>query len=320
MKSGSPATAFPMALLVKSARFEAPNIVSYDLRNPNGGELPPFAAGAHIDLALPNGMTRSYSLINSQTERHRFVVAVQNDRASRGGSRWIHANLRPGNMITVSGLRNNFALNENAERSIFIAGGIGITPILNMSNRLTSIGRRWELYYCCRTPGGTPFLDCFGDNAKLNFDGEPGGRLLDIQVVVDSAPPDADLYCCGPTPMLAAFEAATADLPEKRVHVEYFKPKEETREVSGGFTVVLARQARQFFVPSGQSILQTLLDAGIEAPHSCTEGVCGTCQVTVLDGIPDHRDVILTRDQHASNRTMLICRSGAKNSRLVLDI
>jgi vanillate O-demethylase ferredoxin subunit len=304
---------------IRAVSWEAPDILSYELRPLAGGELPPFTAGAHIDLTLPNRLVRSYSLVNSQKERHRYLIAVQKDRASRGGSRWVHENLRAGDVLTIAPPANNFALDEGAERSLFIAGGIGITPIMSMVARLSEIGRPWELVYCARTRAGAAFVEALEGKARFNFDEEPGGRMLDIAAVVAAAPANAHLYCCGPTPMLAAFEAATAALPRQRVHVEYFTAK-EAAATEGGFKVILARSGREFQVPEGKSILQTLLDAGLDIAHSCTEGVCGTCETKVLAGIPDHRDIILTEDERAGNQTMMICCSGSKTAELVLDL
>jgi vanillate O-demethylase ferredoxin subunit len=310
----------PLKLIVKAATWEAPDIHTYDLRAPEGGELPAFTAGAHIDLTLPNGLIRSYSLTNPQSDRHRYVIGVQKDRATRGGSKWVHENLRPGVALTVNGPRNNFALNEAAEKTLFIAGGIGVTPMVSMTQRLTELGRDWELIYCARKRATTAFLDVLkGPRVRLNFDEEPGGRMLDIAAAVKAAPADAHLYCCGPLPMLAAFEAATAGLPRERVHVEYFSAKEPPA-VGGGFKVVLAKSGREFTVPPGKTILDTLLDAGLDIPYSCMEGVCGTCETRVLEGVPDHRDLILTEEEHAAGKTMMICCSGAKSEKLVLDL
>ena len=310
-----------LRLLIESVTWEAPNILSYELRPLEGGELPAFTAGAHIDLTLPNGLVRSYSLVNPQAERHRYVIAVQKDRSSRGGSKWLHENLRAGDTITVNGPRNNFALNESAEKSIFIAGGIGITPILSMIARLTSIGRDWGLVYCSRMRSGTPFLESLEKQSRVrfNFDEEPGGKMLDIAAVVKAAPANGQLYCCGPLPMLEAFEQATKDLARDRVHLEYFAAK-ESPAVEGGFNVVLAKSGREFTVPPGKTILDTLRDNGLDIPYSCTEGICGTCETKVLEGVPDHRDLILTESERASNKTMLICCSGSKSGKLVLDL
>jgi vanillate O-demethylase ferredoxin subunit len=309
----------PLQLRVKSATWEAPNIHTYDLRPLGSGELPPFTAGAHIDLSLPNGLIRSYSLVNSQSERHRYVIGVQKDRASRGGSKWVHDSLRPGDIVTVNGPRNNFALNEAANKSVFIAGGIGITPMMSMTQRLTSLNRDWQLVYCARTRADAAFVDSLKGNVRFNFDGEPGGKMLDLAAVVRAAPADAHFYCCGPLPMLAAFEEATKQVPRERVHVEYFSAKEPPA-VQGGFKVVLAKSGKEFTVPPGKTILDTLLEAGMDIPYSCMEGVCGTCETKVVEGVPDHRDLILTEDEHASNKTMMICCSGAKSEKLVLDL
>jgi vanillate O-demethylase ferredoxin subunit len=309
------------SLRLKSVTWEAPNIVSYELRPTQGTELPPFTAGAHIDVTLPDGMVRSYSLLNPQSERHRYVIAVQKDRASRGGSKWIHQNLRAGDILTVHGPRNNFSLEETAEKSLFVAGGIGITPILSMIQRLSEIGRPWELVYCSRARATTPFLELLERNAavRFNFDQDPGGKMLDIAAVVKAAPTNAHLYCCGPLPMLEAFEKATADVDPPRVHVEYFTAKEPPA-TEGGFRVMLARSGRALTIPPGKSILVALQDIGVEVPHSCTEGVCGTCETRVLEGEPDHRDLILTDAERASNKTMMICCSGARSATLVLDL
>jgi vanillate O-demethylase ferredoxin subunit len=310
-----------LQLRIKSAVWEAPNIVSYELRLTNGKELPPFTAGAHVDIKLGNGLMRSYSLVNPQSEHHRYVIAVQKDRQSRGGSKWIHQNLRAGEIIAVSEPRNNFVLNEDAEKSIFLAGGIGITPMLSMISQLTVLGRDWELVFCSRTRVSTPFLDSLEQNSRvrLNFDREPGGEVLNIAEMVKAAPANTHLYCCGPAPMLEAFEAATKELQRERVHVEYFTATEPPA-IEGGFTVVLAKSNQEIEIPAGKTILTALNDSGIAVPHSCTEGVCGTCETRVLEGIPDHRDRILTDAQRASNKTMMICCSGSKGGKLVLDL
>lgn len=308
-------------LRIQSINWEAPEILSYDLRLPGGGELPPFTAGAHIDLMLPIGLVRSYSLVNPPSERHRYRVAVQKDRGSRGGSKWIHENFRAGQVITVDGPRNNFELNESAEQSIFIAGGIGITPILSMIARLTALGRDWQLIYCTRKRSAAAFLGSLEGQpgTQVNFDEEPGGKMLDIGTIVRAAPANAHLYCCGPRPMLEAFEQATERLSRDRIHVEYFSAKEPPA-AEGGFKVVLAKTGREVDVPAGKTILEALLDSGLAVPFSCKEGVCGTCESKVLEGTPDHRDLVLTEAEHAKNDKMMICCSGSKTAKLVLDL
>jgi vanillate O-demethylase ferredoxin subunit len=309
-----------MPLLVKSIAFEAPNIHSYDLRPVDGASLPAFTAGAHIDLKLESGLVRSYSLVNSQSETHRYVVAVQNDIGGRGGSRWIHENVHPGTRIRAAGPRNNFPLAEDAERSVFIAGGIGITPILSMIQRLSALRKDWKLFYCARSRSSAAFVEELQGDVSLCFDDESDGRLLDLASVVSEAVADgAHLYCCGPLPMLASFEAATAGLPPERVHTEYFKAASPPA-ARGGFSVVLARSAREIAVLPGKTILDALLEADIDVSFSCMEGTCGTCEVKVLEGIPDHRDLVLTRDEKEANRSMMVCCSGSRTARLVLDL
>jgi tetrachlorobenzoquinone reductase len=316
----------PLRLRVHSVTWEAEGIFSYELRDPAGGDLPPFTAGAHVDLHLPNGMVRSYSLTNPQDERHRYVLAVQKDRASRGGSSWMHEKLRTGDIVPVSAPRNNFPLAEEAPETLLIAGGIGVTPLWCMMQRLAALGRPFTLYYCARTRKEAAFREAIaalegkpGANIIFNWDGEPGGKLLDIAGVVAGTAPATHLYCCGPLPMLDAFEQATKDLPRERVHVEYFTAK-EAPAAEGGFTVVLAKSGKSFLVPPGKTILETLTDAGLNVASSCLEGVCGTCETKVLEGTPDHRDVVLTEAERKASKTMMICCSGSKTERLVLDL
>ena len=314
----------PIDVLVKSITYEAEDIISLDLRPADGRPLPGFTAGAHIELQLRNGLPRHYSLANAQIERHRYCVAVHKEPASRGGSRFIHDTLRPGDILQIGPPRNNFALVEAAPCSVLIAGGIGITPIWCMVQRLVELGRPWRLFYAARSRGRAAFLEpilALNDaaNALLHFDDENDDAVIDLNEVVRNAAPGAHLYCCGPLPMLAAFEQATATLPADTVHVEYFSVKQPV-EADGGFDVVLARSGRTVFVPEHSTILDALRVAGVEVEHSCLEGVCGTCETKVLEGIPDHRDMVLTAQERASNRSMMICCSGSKSGRLVLDL
>lgn len=319
----------PIELLtvrVNSIKPEAPGISAIELVPVAGGSLPPFTAGAHVDLHLANGMVRSYSLVNPQDESHRYVVAVANDPASRGGSRFIHDTLRAGDTLQIGAPRNNFALAEQAPHTLLISGGIGITPLLCMIERLESLGRSWELYLCARSRGHAAFLERIDALAAaaparvhLNFDDESGGKFLDIAAVVSAQSPGAHLYCCGPLPMLEAFEKATAARPPQEVHVEYFTAKEGAAS-TGGFTVVLAKSGKTLEIQPGQTILDAVLDAKISVSFSCTEGVCGCCETAVIEGTPDHRDLVLSKEEHAANKTMMICCSGSKSAKLVLDL
>jgi vanillate O-demethylase ferredoxin subunit len=315
-----------MQLRVRRISFEAETINSYELVSPAGEDLAPFTAGCHIDLHLSNGMIRSYSLLNDQRETKRYVIAVNKDAAGRGGSKFIHDTVRVGDIITTSHPRNNFALDEKATHSVLIAGGIGITPLLSMIRRLQSLDRSWELFYAARTRLSAAFVDDLGAICpdagrflRLNFDQEASGRMFDLSAIVNAAPSDAHLYCCGPVPMLEAFEAAVAERPSDHVHVEYFKAREKPA-LAGGFELQLARSKRTVKVCAGMTILDALLDAGIAANYACTEGVCGTCETRVIEGVPDHRDLFLSKEEQAANNTMMICCSGSKSPTLVLDI
>jgi vanillate O-demethylase ferredoxin subunit len=311
-------------LRVKRISYEAESINAYELVLPAGGDLPSFTAGSHIDLHLKNGMIRSYSLVNDQSERHRYVIAVNKDASSRGGSNFVHTAIKAGDIVTVSGPRNNFALREDAECSLLIAGGIGITPLMSMIRRLEALSRPWQLFYAARTRRAAAFLDEFNairPNADLNlhFDDEHDGRALELAAIVGNAPANAHLYCCGPVPMLEAFEKATAGRPSGHVHVEYFQAK-QAPAVDGGFEIRLARSKRTVAVEPGKTILDAVLDAGIMANYSCSEGVCGTCETRVIEGIPDHRDLFLSPEEKAANKTIMICCSGSKSGTLVLDL
>lgn len=315
-----------MRVRVRSVTWEADGINAYELCPLDVAELPVFTAGAHVDVLLPNGLVRSYSLTNPQGERTRYVIAVNKSPSSSGGSRYVHDQIRPGDIIQVRAPRNNFPLDETAPHSVLIAGGIGITPLWSMVQRLTDIGRSWELYYCARTRANAAFLAPLAALAQsgagkvhLNFDQEPGGRMLDLAAVIASARNDAHLYCCGPAPMLKAFRAAAADLEPSRVHFEYFAADEPVMP-SGGFTVVLARSGRSLLVPPGRTILEVLRDEGIEVPYSCQQGICGSCETKVIEGVPDHRDFVLSQQDQEANKTMMICCSGCKGDRLVLDL
>jgi vanillate O-demethylase ferredoxin subunit len=299
----------------------ADSIKLYELE-PLSGSLPPFKAGAHIDLHLGNGLKRSYSLVNDESERHRYCIAVALDRATRGGSRFIHDSIRPGEVLDIEEPTNSFALVESAANSVLIAGGVGITPIMPMIGRLHALQRPWQLHYCVRTRTAAAFareLSQHGDRVNLLPDDQTGGAFLDIPALMADAPPETHFYCCGPAGMLDGFQKAGAELAPGRFHLEFFAPR-EAAATDNQFTVVLARSERSFVIPRGATILETLLAAGIDVDHDCTQGICGTCETRVLEGIPDHRDEILTESERAASKTMMICCSGSKSPTLVLDL
>lgn len=311
-----------IAVRVQAMRFEASGIVSVELVSPQGEALPPFAAGAHIDVHLPNGVVRSYSLWNSPQERHRYVIGVLHDRNSRGGSRYVHEQLRVGSTITIGAPRNNFPLEEGAPHTVLIAGGIGITPIFGMLNELRRMGKSVELLYCARSRSEAAFVDALLGEAgvQTHFNDEAGGPP-DLRAYLAGKSAQAHFYCCGPTPMLNAFEDSCAELGLPNVHVERFAPAEPVVAMQGSeYECQLARSQKLVLVPAGKSLLDALLEAGVDVEHSCREGVCGSCETAVLDGMPEHRDGVLTKAERESGKTMMVCVSGCKGRRLVLDL
>ena len=311
----------PIEAVLIQIRMVARDTNLYTFARPDRGPLPGAAPGAHIGVVLPNGVERQYSLIHYGPSFSEYTVGVKRDANSRGGSVFMHDQLRVGMKVKLIPPRNNFPLREDADLVVLLAGGIGITPIYCMVKRLIELKRPWQLHYSCRSRADTAFLEELSQHGdvRFHFDEESGGKFLPVADIVAGLPKSAHLYCCGPGPMLAAFEAATANWPPEQVHIEYFTPKFEAAE-AGGFIVELARSKRELVIPPGKSILQAVREAGIQVPHSCEEGVCGACETRVISGTPDHRDSILTEQERKDSATMMICCSGSKSPRLVLDI
>ncbi len=315
-----------MQLIVHSRTRLADGILALELVAPDGAALPAFAAGAHIELQLAPELARSYSLANDPAERHRYVVAVQKDANGRGGSAWVHEHLRDGQCVRVDGPRNNFALVETAPDSVLVAGGIGITPLYCMIQRLEAIGKPWKLLYAARSRGNAAYLAEIKaleanrpGRVQLHFNDERNGRVPDLAAIVAAATQGAHLYCCGPTPMLDAFLAATKHLPEGNAHVEFFSAAHEAA-TDGGYVVELSRSGRRFTIPAGKTILSVLRDAKVDVDYSCEEGTCGACETRVLEGDIDHRDSYLTASEQRSGKKMMICCSGCRGGKLVLDL
>lgn len=310
---------------VKSLRHEAEGIVSVELFPANGGTFAPFTAGSHIDLHLPNGVVRSYSLMSSPNDQNRYVVGVLNDRNSRGGSRWVHDHLRVAAPLSVSLPRNNFPLNVEATHSVLVAGGIGITPLYCMLRQLLELGKSVELIYCARSRKEAALLEALADEdlqVTYHFDEEQGGPP-DLIALLADRPGDAHFYCCGPAPMLTGFEHACEALDYANVHIERFSAIEQvagTAAADEGYQVVLSKSALTLEVPAGKPLLDVLLDAGVDVEYSCCEGICGACETRVLDGEVAHRDSVLSNGVRDSNKVMMICVSGCKGRRLVLDL
>jgi ferredoxin-NADP reductase len=309
-----------LSVRVTSRTVDRSGAVRLELR-PKWGVLPRFKAGAHIDMFLPNGLLRSYSLMNDEAERDRYVCGIGLDRNSRGGSAFVHDQVHDGTSLTISAPKNLFPLVEAAERSVLIAGGIGVTPLISMARRLNALGRKWMIYYCARSRAIGPFfeeVEGLGPQIITHFDDEMEGRFFDLPAAIAVAPTGAHFYCCGPSPMINAFEAATAGVPRERVHLERFA-SDEAPATGGGFTVELVKSGLTLRISEGKTILETLEDAGVDVPFSCLAGICGSCATKVLEGIPDHRDMILTDREKSRNDQMMICCSGSKSDRLVLD-
>jgi tetrachlorobenzoquinone reductase len=308
-------------VLLKRVDFATKDINLFELGRPNYRPLLSIDAGAHIDLHLPNGMVRQYSLLSAASDPRTYVIGVKREENGRGGSLFMHQALRAGDQLRIGSPRNNFPLTENAKHTILIAGGIGITPIWCMLNRLQKLGQPWQLYYSCRSASQAMFFDELSAHrhVRFHFDDQNEGRILDLNEIVRQAPKHSHFYCCGPPPMMSAFERATEGWPPEQVHTEYFSNLQQTA-TERRFVVQLARSGKEVIVEPGNSILKALREAGYNVPYSCESGICGTCEMRVLAGIPDHRDNILTDAERALNTKIMICCSGSLGDRLVLDL
>ena len=308
--------------LVVDRRSEAADgVVALTLRDPAGRDLPTWQAGAHIDLLLDGGLVRQYSLCGNPADRRAWQIAVLREPAGRGGSEFVHDKLTEGATVQVRGPRNHFPLIP-APRYLFIAGGIGITPILPMIAEADAAGAQWELLYGGRTRTSMAFRDRLaehGDKVLIRPQDEYG--VLDLAAHLAEPAEDVHVYCCGPEPLLAAVEERCRAWPGGSLHVERFRPRAAGPETpSTAFEVVLARSGRTVTVSAGVSILQAVQASGVQVLYSCTEGTCGTCETDVLDGTPDHRDSVLTAAERAEGKTMMICVSRCEGRRLVLDL
>lgn len=310
---------------ITALRDVADDVRLFELVAADGAALPSFQAGAHIDIDLPDGMMRQYSLLNAPSDRARYVIAVAREPASRGGSVHMHDRLSVGDVLRISAPRCHFTLIEDAPYSVLVAGGIGVTPIWCMAQRLTEIGGRWEMHYAARTRGHAALLEeielsaAADAGALLTYFNLEGDPLMDLAAIVAAAPPATHFYCCGPLALLDAYRLACAGLPADRVHFEQFTAAAPAA-LDGGYEVELAKSGKVVNVSAGQSILDALKTAGLSASYSCREGVCGSCETAVLAGTPDHRDAILTDAERAEGKTMMICCSGSLSARLVLDL
>lgn len=317
-----------IATVVRAARPAAASVRLLELAHLDGDPLPRFAAGDHIDVTLAPGLIRSYSLIGApEPEPSSYQIAVALDPASRGGSRTVHEYVHTGSRLMISDPVGDFPLTETAPHSVLIAGGIGITPVLSMARRLTQLEASWEVHYAARSRHAAAFLpellalaDAGAGNLQTYLADEDGPRSLKTASLVADTPGTAHFYCCGPASMLADFEEATQGLDPERVHLERFRGDPPTALGGQGLTVELSRSGMTLQVPPEETILDAVLDAGVDVDFSCMEGICGSCRTTVLSGEPEHHDTVLTPQERSAANTMMICCSGARGTRLVLDL
>lgn len=311
-----------MKLLIERKEPIADGVVLLTLRHPDGDPLPAWTPGAHVDLVLTDDLVRQYSLCGDPNDTSVMRVAVLREHEGRGGSQHVHDVLAAGQQVEVRGPRNHFALVE-AKRYLFIAGGIGITPILPMVAQVAATGRDWRLVYGGRARSSMAFRDELEHRHPGNVEVRPQDEhgLLDLAALLGEPDDDTAVYCCGPEPLLAAVEQHCATWPAGTLHVERFAPKADAAQgPRQEFEIELSQSGTVLRVPADQSILEVVERAGLPVLSSCQEGTCGTCETTVLAGTPDHRDSVLTKEEQAVGDAMMICVSRSCSPRLVLDL
>lgn len=308
-----------LRLIVREMRLETDDVMRIRFSAPDRSPLPAWEPGAHIDITFANGVERQYSLCGDPADRSEWQIAVLREPVSRGASRFIHDKLRPGDRVAVSAPRNNFCL-EPGEKTIFIAGGIGITPLLPMIRQTRAEGRDWRLLYLGKARERMAFVEAVEGGAATIACSTFGGRM-DIFDWIGLVDTGTRIYACGPQSMLDALEERSAVWPKGALRIERFQAKSFVDlDDSKEFEVVAQRSGLSVIVSPGCSILQMLEEAGLPVPSSCLEGVCGTCETAIIDGEAEHRDSILSPDERETNETMMICISRSKTPRLVLDI
>jgi vanillate O-demethylase ferredoxin subunit len=310
---------------VASKTREAEAICSYELVREDGAPLPPFEAGAHIDVHLPGRLVRQYSLCNAPGETHRYLIGVLRDADSRGGSQAMHDHIEPGSILQISAPKNHFPLVE-AGRTLLLAGGIGITPILAMAEVLASRGAAFELHYYARSAQGAAFKERIGaapfaGQVQFHYDDDPT-RRLDLAGLLAAPALDTHLYVCGPQGFIQHVldRARALGWPAAQLHVEYFSAAAVDTGGDRAFEVRLASSGKVVGVAAGQTVIKALAAQGVDIPYSCEEGVCGTCLTRVLAGVPEHRDLYLSEEEQAANDQFTPCCSRAKTPVLVLDL
>jgi vanillate O-demethylase ferredoxin subunit len=315
-----------IAVKVLRKQQEAAGIASFELARPDGAALPAFSAGSHIDVQVPGGLTRQYSLCNDAAEQHRYRIAVLRDPASRGGSTAMHDALNEGDTVQISEPRNHFPL-VHAKRTLLFAGGIGVTPLLCMAQRLAAIGADFALHYSTRSEDRTAFrqeiaASAFASRVQFHYDDADAAQKLDLKAVLAKPEPGTHLYVCGPTGYIDFVVKTAKDLgwPADQVHLEYFGAAPQDTAGDRAFQVKLASSGLSYDVGPTETVVQALQKHGVEVMVSCEQGVCGTCITRVLEGECDHRDLYFTDEEKARNDQFTPCCSRAKSAVLVLDL
>ena len=307
---------------------EAQDICMLELASLDGAALPGFSAGSHVDVFLPNGLVRQYSLCNHPQETDRYQIAVLRCEDSRGGSAAVHELLKDGDTISISAPRNNFALQHEARKHLLLAGGIGITPLLSMAERLNTLGADFEMHYAARSEQRMAFVRRIRDSAyashvRFYCDDDKAAGELKLSEVLAAHDAGTHLYVCGPGGFMNAVLAKARELgwSEDCLHREFFTADApQVQDGDQAFEVQLASTGQLIQIPVGVSIIHALEKVGVEIPYSCEQGVCGTCLTRVLEGTPDHRDVYLTEAEQACNDQFTPCCSRSRSARLVLDL
>jgi ferredoxin-NADP reductase len=313
------------ALRVSKVRREAQDIASFELVDPLGLELPRFTAGAHLDVRIQENIRRQYSLCNDPQERHRYVIAVLNEPAGRGGSRSMHETITVGSVLLVSPPRNHFPLaGREARFHLLLAGGIGVTPMLAMIAELERRASAWQMHYCTRSPSRTAFLDRLqpliaAGKVELHHDDGDPARGLDIKRTLQTFEVGTHVYFCGPPGFMSAAKASVGAWPPFNVHCEYFTAAEDRPDaLNAPFQIKIKKSGQVLDVPADRSIVAVLRENGFEVETDCEDGYCGTCITRYLEGEPEHRDTVLSEDER--KRYAMICCARARSSMLVLDL
>ena len=306
---------------------EAVDICTFELVAEDGAPLPAFSAGSHVDVHLPGGLTRQYSLCNDSTESHRYLIGVLRDPASRGGSQAMHDQVQEGQQLQISAPNNHFPLAHDASRHLLLAGGIGVTPILCMAERLANAGADFEMHYCTRSLERTAFhqritASGFAPKVHFHFDDGAAQQKLDIAALLAAPASGVHLYVCGPKGFMDAVlnTARAQGWPEDQLHYEFFAGAVTLSESDASFEVQIASSGQIVVVPRDKTVVQALAEAGVDVQVSCEQGVCGTCLTRVIEGIPEHKDLYLTPEEQAANDQFTPCCSRSRSPRLVLDL